>query len=102
LESLGMNPDILRHNLRREVFLCALAKNAAKLLTGRAVRPNVRDVVTAAEVSVEARQRWIIPRAQRRPGFKDWTLEDTLRLIRGEAQPPAAIEAIPEATKINM
>lgn len=102
LESLGMNPDILRHNLRREVFLCALAKNAAKLLTGRAVQPNVRDVVTAAEVSAAARQRWLVPRAQRRPEFQNWNLEDTLRLIKGQSQPPAIIVAAPAPFAVNM
>lgn len=102
LESLGMNPDILRHNLRREVFLCALAKNAAKLLTGRAVRPNVRDVVSAAEVSAAARQRWLVPRAQRRPEFQNWTLDDTLSLIKGQSQPPAVTEAAPAPVAVNM
>ncbi|MCR6654640.1 MAG: DUF4338 domain-containing protein [Opitutus sp.] len=101
LESLGMNPDILKHNLRREVFICTLAKNASKLLTGRAVRPNVRDVISAAEVSIAARQRWLAPRALRRPEFRNWTLEDTLRLIRGEAQPTPVTEAAPPAA-VNM
>lgn len=102
LESLGMNPDILRHNLHREVFLCTLASNAAKLLTGRAVRPSVRDVLTAAEVSVAARQRWLVPRARRRPEFQNWTLEDTLRLIKGQAQPIPVAGAAPAAAAINM
>jgi hypothetical protein len=102
LESLGMNPDILRHNLRREVFLCTLAKNAAKLLTGRAVRPNVRDVVTVAEVSAAARQRWLVARAQRRPEFQNWTLEDTLRLIKGHAHPAPVPETAPAAVAANM
>ncbi|MBI2512176.1 MAG: DUF4338 domain-containing protein [Opitutae bacterium] len=101
LESLSMNPDILRHNLRREVFLCALAKNASKLLTGRAVRPNVRDVVSAAEVSVAARQRWLIPRAERRPEFRNWTLEDTLRVIKGQMPQPVA-EPAPAVAAANM
>lgn len=102
LESLGMNPDILRHNLRREVFMCTLARNAAKLLTGRAVRPNIRDVMTAAEVSIAARQRWLVPRAQRRPEYQNWTVEDTLRLIKGQAQPPTTVEAVPAAVAVNM
>lgn len=88
LEAIGMNPDILRHNLRREVFLCTLARNAFDVLKGAVAEPDFSDLLSVSQVSDVARTRWIIPRALSRPEFRQWTIEHTLQLIAGAEMPP--------------
>lgn len=72
LASLGMSQELLRHHLQREVFVAALANNAADLLVGRHTRPNWRSLLSVAELTQLALDRWIVPRAQRRPEYRTW------------------------------
>lgn len=88
---LGMNPELVRHNMKREVFICFLAANGQKILRGKNKRPRFENLKSVAEIGTAARARWIVPRAIRRPGFVHWRREDTLRLIRGEVA-PATVE----------
>lgn len=96
LKSLGMNPDILRHNLKREVFFCSLAANANQVLRCRGVRPNFLGLQDTATISMAARIRWILPRAVSRPEFRQWTVDDTIQQIRGQQLPVAAVPAAVE------
>jgi hypothetical protein len=88
LGQVGLDPDLMRHGIPREVFVCPLASNAREFLTGRAKRPKFNDLKTVAEISQLALERWILPRAERRPEFRHWqrtNLEAFLQ--RGEKQP---------------
>jgi hypothetical protein len=85
---LGINSDILRHNLEREVFICSLADNSFQVLSGQERRPKFTTLLSLGEVAQAAVQRWVVPRAERNPEFRDWTIEQTLHLIRsGHASP---------------
>lgn len=84
LEYLKLNPELMRHNMKREIFICPIATNAYKVLRGKNLRPRFTDLLSVAEIGDAARQRWLVPRAERRPEFRLWRREDTLRLIRGE------------------
>jgi hypothetical protein len=72
LSSLNVNPDILRHGIKREVFICELATNARKILAGKATRPRYDQLLSVAEVAGMAKERWVEPRAQRCPEYRQW------------------------------
>jgi hypothetical protein len=69
---LGFSSDLLRHGIGREVFICYVATNAAKVLRGERKKAIYRGLKTVDEVGALARQRWLVPRAIRRPQYKDW------------------------------
>lgn len=75
LSLAGLNPNLLRHGVSREVFLCFLASNAKGVLKGTAKQPRYNRLPTVAEIGHLARERWIIPRAHRRPEFRRWRAE---------------------------
>jgi hypothetical protein len=72
LEMIGMNSDVLRHGLYREVFLCKLASNAEMYLRGETKKLKYENLLSLNEISSLALERWIIPRSQRVPTFKLW------------------------------
>jgi hypothetical protein len=72
LERTGMDGDLLKHGIRREVFVCRLAKNAFSVLNGRAQRPIYSNLLSVDEVATLAIQRWVIRRAQTRPEYQKW------------------------------
>ena len=81
LAALGFRDDLLRHGIQREVFFCSLANNATRLLrTGRG-RPDLSSLLSAREVAELARERWMVPRSQRRPEFRSWTSNDLQHLL---------------------
>jgi len=80
-DALGFKPNLLQHGIGREVFVCELAGNARKILRGEAVNPNYRGLKTVAEIGALARARWLVPRAARRPEYKDWELAQFRALI---------------------
>lgn len=70
LSLLGMNQDLLRHGIQREVFLCQLAQNANGYLRGTAKSPRYSGLKPVREVAEMAKERWILPRAHRNPAFR--------------------------------
>jgi len=91
LIALKMNENVLKHNLKREVFLSRLAENVDAFLQERHSRPNYAGLKTCAEVSKLGRDRWIIPRAATRPEFRLWLNKDILRLIAEGSIPKAGV-----------
>jgi hypothetical protein len=81
LEALGVDRDLLYHGIKREVFICRLAKNADRILSGENKRPNYSGLLSVDEVSRLALERWVCPRAQRQPQFAGWRREDILSLL---------------------
>jgi hypothetical protein len=84
LVELGFKDDMLRHGVQREVFFCKLASNAVSLLhTGKSRgRPNLRSLLTVAEIGALAIQRWVLPRSQRRPEYKLWDKRNISHLLQ--------------------
>jgi Domain of unknown function (DUF4338) len=72
LSLAGMSPNLLRHGINRQVFVCYLATNAKSVLKGSAKRPNYRELPSVTQVGQLARERWIVPRALRKPDFRLW------------------------------
>jgi len=79
--SIGLNPNLLKHGISREVFICEIASNAASVLRGSASTPRYNKLLTASEISEIIKDRWIVPRAMQRQEYLDWnrdTLTDSL------------------------
>jgi uncharacterized protein DUF4338 len=72
LSLAGIDPNLLRHGINREVFVCYLASNAKGVLKGSAKQPRYHKLPKVSEIGQLARDRWIVPRAMRRPEFKRW------------------------------
>ena len=67
LEAVGLQPDeILRHGIRREVYVMPMASNVQDFLAGKDV-DLVFDHRSVEELSTLVRDRWIVPRAKRKP-----------------------------------
>lgn len=96
LSLIGMNPDLLRHGITREVFACELAANARDVLRGLAVEPDYTKLPTVATVSELSRERWLIPRATRRPEFRAWRNDALLELLAGTRKPTALRRIVPD------
>lgn len=77
LKIIGMNEDLLRHGITREVYAMPLGQNWKAYLTGQTdecilLRPN------ASVIAGAALERWVIPRAKRQPDYESWTTSDVL------------------------
>ena len=86
LSALGFKEDMLRHGIQREVFICELAKNAAKILRTGKGKPDVGGLPTAKEIAELALERWMVPRAARMPEFKDWNSGDLVDLFGNQTR----------------
>lgn len=72
LKLLGLNEEILRHGIKREVFISEFAKNSLSILRGKSQKPDLRGLLRVDDVERLAVERWIIPRAERNPEFRVW------------------------------
>jgi hypothetical protein len=75
LTELGLPADGLRHGVKREVFLAPVATNWKEFLRGETdtIAPKHMPI---EEVSHYFRERWAIPRAQRKPDYLNWKREN--------------------------
>jgi hypothetical protein len=85
LEQLGLDPDVLRHGIAREVFAMPIAANAREYLRGDELTAAI-DRPSAASIAEAARARWVIPRAERNQEYREFAREDLLALL-GAAKP---------------
>ena len=85
LDLLGFNGDLLRHGIKREVFLVPLASNYKEYLLGNDVYPIFydRDFEKITQYFIN---RWMIPRSQRFNDWKEWTIKDTQKIIQKKLQ----------------
>jgi hypothetical protein len=80
LKRIGVEQEALRHGITREIYAVSLASNWPECLlchgpVCHVLRP------AADDIGRRACERWLIPRAKRRPNFKQWTLSDTRKLL---------------------
>lgn len=80
LKRVGLDEAELRHGIQREVYGVPLANNWREYLLGEDMDAELRrpsaDIITGA-----CKERWILPRSQRRPEFREWTRAATWHLI---------------------
>ena len=75
LQSLGLNPeDVLKHGIRREVYAMPIASNARAFLAGTD-EESTFDYVSVDEIADLARSRWLAPRGERRPSYRQFRRE---------------------------
>ena len=87
LQSLGLNPnEVLKHGIRREVYAMPIATNARAFLSGGDEEP-LFHCMTVDEIADLARNRWLVPRAERRPSYRQFRREHL-----GEVLTPATME----------
>lgn len=91
LAALKFNENIMRHGIKREVFIATLATNAFEVLRTGAVAPDISGLLTVAQISDLARDRWIVPRADRGEiDFRGWQRDMIPKLIKGRVDMPQA------------
>ena len=78
LEQVGLPGDLLRHGIRRQIYLAPVAHNWAEFLRGET------DIIKSSSHDLEQlaayfRDRWAIPRSTRYPQYRDWN-QDHMRL----------------------
>lgn len=93
LSALDFNENILRHGIKREVFISKLAANAYEVLRTGTPTPDVAGLLSVAVISDLARDRWIVPRAERGEiDFRGWERDMIPRLIKGRLETARAAE----------
>jgi hypothetical protein len=84
LEQLDLDPNLVRHGIKREVYAMPLTANFKNVLKGDG-QPRATQRPTAEDIASAALERWILPRAATRPEFrgvrKGDYLADHLRLL---------------------
>jgi hypothetical protein len=92
LHLLGLDPNLLRHGLPREVFVSFLADNAREILRGERKRPKYESLKSVTEVAELALSRWVRPRASRDQSFRLFTSEELFRRLN-PANPKTSLRA---------
>lgn len=77
LELLDLNMDLLKHGLKREIFLAPLAMNYKEYLQGEIRRPRYYKNRSLNTISAFFKDRWMIPRSERIADWKSWTRNNT-------------------------
>lgn len=84
LESLGLDADeVLKHGIKREVYAMPIASNSRRFLAGTDDEP-IFDHLTVNQISVLARNRWMVPRSRRRPSYQQFRREQLRDVLRPE------------------
>jgi len=100
LHSLGLPSSLLRHGIRRHAYLFPLIHNLDEYMDGRDETPIVRDY-PLVDLVAWWKERWLLPRAQRVPDWKDATI-DILRSRlfddTGNGSTPDCDDAVVEGT----
>lgn len=86
LSALGFKQDLMRHGIRREVFICQLASNAAEILRTGKGQPDLASLLPAKDIAAQAMNRWMLPRSRRRPEFRDWMPSDLIDMFGIQAR----------------
>jgi hypothetical protein len=80
LDRLGLSSDLLRHGVKREVFLFRLVNNLEAYMEGRDAEPVYRHL-PFSDLVAWWRERWLLPRAERVDGWREWRKEEIKSLL---------------------
>jgi len=73
---LGIDENLLRHGIKREVYAIPLATNWREILLGRNTIPEYQSH-TIREIATAAVRRWVIPRSERTSDWSCWSRQNT-------------------------
>jgi hypothetical protein len=93
LGELDINESVLRHGVQREVFICPFGSNALEILRTGKGKLDLSSLKTVEQISNLARERWMVPRAERYPGYRDWKRDSITELISRTPTGPAKLKA---------
>lgn len=68
LQTLGLDPNLVRHGIKREVYAMPMTEGFRDALKGNSRRKIVKRPSTK-DLSSAALERWVLPRAETRPEF---------------------------------
>jgi hypothetical protein len=74
LPKVGLSSNLIFHGVQREIFVAPLAENALPFLRGETVRPCSYDW-PAERLAKAFAERWLLPRSQRMPAFREFNRE---------------------------
>ncbi len=80
LERLGLSSDLLRHGVKREVFLFRLVNNLEAYMEGHDAEPVYRNL-PFSDLVTWWRERWLLPRVKRVDGWRAWRKEEIKKLL---------------------
>lgn len=80
LSYVGLNPEILKHGIKREVYGFPLARNWKSYLQGNESEA-IMENYSVEEISNFCLNRWIKPRAERMKGYRNWNRQNIIDLI---------------------
>ncbi|MFO7995601.1 MAG: DUF4338 domain-containing protein [Dehalococcoidia bacterium] len=79
---LGIDQDLLRHGIRREVYAIPLATNWREILLGKEATPEYQSR-NVAEIAIAALNRWVIPRSETTSDWAHWNRQNTWDALTG-------------------
>jgi hypothetical protein len=82
MTSLGFKGDVLKHGIKREVFLSLFAENALTILRTGKGKPRLETLRSVPEIGAAAAERWLIRRAETRPEYSAWSADMLPELIK--------------------
>jgi len=74
LVDIGLSTSLIYHGIEREVFVAPLARNTRQFLQGESESPDPL-CWPADEIALGFLERWLLPRAQRMPRYRDFRRE---------------------------
>ncbi len=81
LENLGLSGDLLRHGIRREIYVVPLAPECSPFLRGE-TNALAHYSLPFEQASAYWEQRWLLPRADRKPEYREFRRTSVSRLVR--------------------
>ncbi len=82
---LGLPRELLKHGVKREVFLFPLIRELDAFMAGRVEAPTFYEQ-PFAELADWWRTRWLLPRARRVDGWHRWDRKNVQFLLLGQSQ----------------
>ena len=79
---LGIDKNLLRHGIKREVYAIPLANNWREILLEKDKTPEYESC-SASEIAMAALRRWVIPRSERTSDWAYWTRQNTWDALTG-------------------
>jgi len=75
LAKVGLPADLIYHGIQREIFVAPTGHDTLRFLSGKTDDPGQYDW-SAHSLFLRFRQRWLLPRAERKPDFRCFSRDD--------------------------
>jgi len=89
MELLGFDPNVLRHGIKREIFICSIADNAYEVLNTPCnlhASAAWNTLQSTNEISMLGVERWVMPRSIRRAEYGNYNKKSLINLLRPNSE----------------